>query len=130
MKKAIAILFLSIYATVSSGMVMHIHYCCGRFDGIDFSTVYKYKCPPGSHVAVTKKGCCTDKQVQIKIEDDQNAAVTSSLPDVPFSDLMVYPAELIRLDETLSAESAHFIHGPPLLKRPVQLYIYNCVFRI
>ena len=126
LKKLSLILLLIVYGLSSSGMTVNFHYCCGKLKKVEFSSV-QVECGMKMKHSSSKK-CCDNKQVHLKVKDDQKitegvtpAFKAISLP-ISFSDLSF----------------AHFVSGgnylipsifapPPLLK---QLYIFHCVYRI
>ena len=68
MKNFVVIFLLCIYGFSSPGMTLHLHYCCGKIDKVDIEPVKKHDCDAPKHMAT--KGCCDNKQVDLKIKDD------------------------------------------------------------
>ncbi len=115
------------YGVSVSGMTLHIHYCCGKVDKIDFVPVKNDNCPDGNKL--TKKGCCDDQQVELKIKTDYKGEMVLCSPDrdysVPVDFLLLYSAGSI--GKTLPV---YFNNGSPPLGRSLPLYIIHCIYRI
>lgn len=132
MKRFIAIFLTFLYIGVSSGSSLYLHYCMGEFKGMSLSQDHKDHCDNCGMLKskAAKKGCCEEKQHEIKIEKDQR---TSSY-HFQFSPL--YPVclrpdytDLIALHVLSIAETFPVSQAPPYLKsQPV--YLLNRTFRI
>ena len=64
MKKLLVIVLLLVYGAASSGMTLHLHYCCGKLDKIDLAPVKHKGC--GSEHKLGKKSCCDNKELSIE----------------------------------------------------------------
>lgn len=79
------------------------------------------------HMPMSKKKCCDDKQVELKLKADQNAQQGAKF---------VFATPCIQRPELASFESAPIvsktivqeIFAPPPQQNPI--YIFNCVYRI
>jgi hypothetical protein len=67
MKKAVSILILFIYVSLSALQVISIHYCQGQFDSIAFTTE-KNECCNNDHIDHTS--CCDDFIIEIDFDVD------------------------------------------------------------
>ena len=128
MKRLAATLLALIYFTVSSGMVMNMHYCMGKLSSVKLAVLPDAKCACGKKTA--KKSCCRTEVKLVKVEDAQQKAVIADvsfeLPVVaPVTELNFLHASFYR-DEASVASPAH---APPLLSEQ-DTYLQNCVFRI
>lgn len=128
MKKLVVIFLLLVYGITSSGTTISLHYCCGKLDDISFSTVFEKECAMDNK-GVSKKRCCDNKHVELKLKADQEPA-----------------AKWLQVQKTLSspvAISAHFItsepkfilqqpatNGPPESIAAIPLFVKNRMFRI
>jgi hypothetical protein len=120
-----AILFL-VYGLSSSGMTLHLHYCCGKLKTVQLSAVEKKKCGSMSRHMVSKP-CCAEKEISLKIKGDYNAAKVLL---APLQTPVILSAEShpgifeLRHSSGLIPE----VFAPPPLGRDLSsLY---CVFRI
>jgi len=127
MKKIFVILSMLGYAVSSSGATMYIHYCCGKFDKMDFNSPEKDTSPFRNKF--TQKGCCDNKVIEFKIKSEYKAEAEAKhfLKDfkayISF-DYAVFETPLI------SYRPLHFSGVSPPLSASVPFYILDCVFRI
>jgi hypothetical protein len=124
-KKLVAIVLLLVYGLSSSGMTIQFHYCCGKLKNIKLSPVTVKPC--GMKHAFSKKPCCDDRQVELKLKADQKAEQATkfvfSVPTVSKQEAGVFILHpMVR--KTILPE----IFAPPPLKAP--LYILHSVYRI
>ena len=129
MKKILVSILLISYAFASSGASVDLHYCMGKMIGWDFDYAAKSDCRNCGMQTKPAKGCCDNKQINAKIDKEQQAAynnisfnneLTAIVPALSFSNNVAYR----------SATVTHpSIHGPPLIS-PASLYLFNCNFRI
>ena len=128
MKKLFIILIMLVYGLSSSGMVISLHYCCGKLDDVSFSGKnHRSDCPMGSKIK--KSSCCNDKQISTKLNADQQAAIkwiqlnkqTLSAPENPAFPVL-FTGFIIAVDR--------LARGTPATSSVVPLFIKNCVFRI
>ena len=129
MKRFIATLLAVIYLSVSSGMVMNMHYCMGKLSSVKLAVLPKATCACGKKME-KKKGCCKTETKIVKVEDAQQKSVIAA---VSFPLALAAPvAELNLLQASFynnSAELNPTVHAPPLLSGQ-DTYLRNCVFRI
>jgi hypothetical protein len=128
-KKVLVIILLAAYTFASSGASVDVHYCMGKFIGLDFNYYGKNDCSNCGMPTKTEKGCCHDKLIQVKIDKEQQVTynnfslfsnqtaicATYGAPDDPLPDstVITYPS----------------IHGPPSISH-TSIYLFNCSFRI
>ena len=130
MKKILVAILLFTYAFAASGASVELHYCMGKLIGVDFDHASKNECRNCGMKAKPKGGCCNTKQIQVNVDQEQQAAYNNI--HLSNDHFVVIPVYLIG-DDTLADvnNDAGFpsIHAPPLIN-PVSVYLLNCNFRI
>lgn len=126
MKKISAVILILFYGIASWGATINLHFCCGRVDKISFSsqqsTLCKFK------ASFKGKGCCDNKQFEIKIKSDQETVAKQLITD---NDFVIIPSAVF-LNHTISLRNTFitlFNTGPPL-PPGIPIFLKNCVFRI
>lgn len=130
MKRLLATIIALIYFTVSSGMVMSVHYCMGKVSDIQVNQVPDERCICGMSTKETSsKGCCKTEFTMVKLADTHKASSVSYDIQIP---VVLVSRSLSQLEAPLyntSIKTYTDIHGPPLLSEQ-DTYLLNCVFRI
>jgi len=129
MKKILASILLITYAFASSGASVDLHYCMGKLIGLDFDYSSKKQCGNCNMPVKDTKGCCNNKQVQAKIDTDQQVTQNNISLN---NDFTATTHEYSLLNNILynSTTIVHpLIHGPPLISY-TPLYLFDCSFRI
>jgi hypothetical protein len=107
-------------------MTIQFHYCCGKLKEVKLSSAPTKQCGM-KHVAPTKKKCCDDKQLELKIKSDQKTEQATkfnfSAPTIAKQEKEFYVAQPV-VSQTIISE----IFAPPPLQNP--LYIFHCIYRI
>lgn len=129
MKKALVSILLFIYTLAVSGASVDLHYCMGKFIGLDFDYSLKKDCHNCGMPAIDKKGCCNNKQIQVKVDGDQQATYNNISLENDY--ILIIPAYKVIDDIIINLKSvAHpSIHSPPLAENK-PTYLLNCNFRI
>ncbi|MDX1954949.1 MAG: hypothetical protein SFU20_05400 [Chitinophagaceae bacterium] len=128
MKKTGFAILLFLYFAFSSGIVINLHYCMGRFDSVQIGNApseYCGKC--GMHTDFSN-GCCHDEVRIIKIADDQQPSSTVQLP---LFTALIQPEQPVYLEPVAHSvldKVVYKTHSPPLHKQDT--YLVNGVFRI
>lgn len=128
MKKVIASILLLLYVTVSSGIVINLHYCMNRLDSAKLGVVNNEVCTKCGMQTDELNSCCHNEVKIIKIQDVQKVTnlnydfATFKIVTTNHSNLFV---ELL---STLNDYSFVNNHSPPINKQDT--YLVNCVFRI
>jgi hypothetical protein len=134
MKKLLIFTLAFLVLLSSSGVMMNMHYCMGKFTGSSISLSYNSasnctSCGMEKKANATK-GCCHDSKTLLKNSTDQkllNAEfrLTKSYPIVLFNNGYQF-TEL----KFLSVNNNSFIvFSPPSIQRPL-IFIRNCSFLI
>ena len=124
MKRISTIILLLVYVTVTSGLVLNIHYCMGELSNVAINTETKNTC---STCGMENEGCCHDDVKMVKLTDShqstwiQDDLFQISVPDIEPQNT---PVPVIAKEQTLFAEQ---IHSPP--GSPSRSILF-CVFRI
>lgn len=129
MKKLIVILLLICYGLSSFGMTLHVHYCCGKIDKVKLAPVKEDKCPVDKKAK--KKGCCDDRQVDLKIKTDYKNETSTLLKFRSFNDLLFFGYDF-------SSAVPGAARDIPTYSKPVSppsgtgtpLYKRHCIYRI
>ncbi|MEO8794571.1 MAG: hypothetical protein ABI390_03835 [Daejeonella sp.] len=130
MKKRIAIFsFLLLYLSATAGLAMNFHFCGETLSGIDFNSFAKEDCCGVKIKEDSKKGCCNNEHISLKVSDQQHALLSSNIPAAKSLNLFLLP----RSFGFNNFSEPVFINtfsdrGPP--ERSVPLIIKNCVFLI
>ena len=127
MKRFLATILAVLYLSISSGMVVNIHYCMGKPGPAKLALLPAKKCGCGKS---EKRGCCKTESKLVKLEDAQKAAyadftIKATLTDLYFTALNHLQPFSYNIQDILPAQ----IHAPPLLSER-DIYLQNCVFRI
>lgn len=128
MKKLVSAILLVIYFTLSSGVVINLHYCMNRFDSVKLGTAKTEICGRCGMHSQDASGCCHDEVKFVKLQNDQQASYALFNFDTP-SVILTTP-EFIISEGLISGQKASPVnnHSPPLNKQDT--YLLNCVFRI
>lgn len=129
MKKFTVTILAIVYLAVSSGAVVHMHYCMGKLvsSGLWHSKVNKETCPVCG--MTKKKGCCEDKHKIIKLDKQYDAKQPSVSADKIISPIHnSYVSFDVKYAFLISGCS--FTNTSPPGISHVPLYITNCVYRI
>lgn len=130
MKRLLISLMALIYFTVSSGMVMSVHYCMGKVSNVQVNQVPEERCICGmSKKETSSKDCCKTEFKMVKLEDTHKASSASYDIQTPVA-LVSRSLSLLEVPSYYSNDKVYAdIHGPPLLSEQ-DTYLLNCVFRI
>src|SRR4051812_47249913 len=91
MKKILIAILLVTYMLSASGASVELHYCMGKLIGWDFEYSSKNDCGNCGMKTKPGKGCCDNKQIQAKVDKDQQAAFNNiSLANDHFVIVPVY----------------------------------------
>ena len=126
MKKLFAALLLVMYFTVSTGLVVSLHYCMDRLASTEIGSGDSHKC---DYCGMEKDGmCCRDDVKLLKLQTTHltTPAVTTDF----FSPLvtLLTPGYLITPFLNFTQVSHTMAHSPPVSEQDT--YLYNRVFRI
>lgn len=130
MKRLLISIIALIYFTVSSGMVMSVHYCMGKISDVQVNQVPEDRCICGmSKKETSSKGCCKTEFQMVKLADIHKASYASYDIQAPVA-LLTRSLSLLDAPILVSPEKVYAdIHGPPLISEQ-DTYLLNCVFRI
>jgi hypothetical protein len=124
-KKLLLFLLLSVYGFSSTGMSLHLHYCCGKLNEIFFQPVKPKKCAGEPKMA--HSSCCDFMELDFRIHDDQKSVAAFVPQQAPASVVEgIERFEPVHFNTILSTPSA--TNWPPGFSRPY-LHLY-CNYRI
>ncbi len=129
MKKLLTISICFFYIVSSMGVTMKSHYCMGRLASLSFQVPKPDSKCPKCGTKNKRKGCCEDKSMTFKLQDDQQ--ISSSTLD--------FAAQyLVAIAPTYCCCSPRFYsfflsdvrlplgHAPPYLRK-VSLHLFHCI---
>jgi hypothetical protein len=123
MKKLFVFFLLMAYGLTSTGMTLHIHYCCGKVDKIELESRVEKNCAQMHH----SKSCCDSREINLKIQSEQN--ITSFLQPSFSALLPLQPHHELMTDELVATSTfVPAIFTPPPLQKNLQRFL--CIFRI
>jgi CDGSH-type Zn-finger protein len=126
MKRFTVAILALLYFTISTGMVVNIHYCMGKVSSVNVDVLAKNLCACGKKET---KGCCKTEHKLIKLEDNHKASFADVVFNVPAQEIE-HPYNLINAQPiSLTDKTAFNNHSPPILYQQ-DIYLQNCVFRI
>jgi hypothetical protein len=126
MKKLIVPFIAILYFTVSSGVVVNLHYCMGKLSSIKIDVLAKNLCG-----CKTKKsgGCCKTTHKLLKIEDSHKFSVNDYSFHTPVIVPMVHSIASQDFLQSIETKKITYPNAPPEFHRQ-DIYLHNCVFLI
>jgi hypothetical protein len=120
-----------LYFSATSGMVMNVHYCMGKFSSISFGHEKDHNDGTCDRCGMlkTENHCCKDEVSEVKLND---ANQTSSIDFELSAISALQPVKLVDLNDSeqgLSAPPIHAYVSPPP-KTLNKVYIDVCNFLI
>lgn len=127
MKKLLVLVIAVLYLSVTSGVMVNIHYCMGRIAEVNYGNDKQDNC--GNCGMKQKDGCCKTEHKFIKSTPDQLLAKNIAQPAPAVAEIEVNYTTFIAAP--LADEHLTYLkyHSPPD-KRLNSLHVYNSVFRI
>lgn len=118
-----------VYGLSSSGMSVHLHFCCGKLDDVSLTSQKKKSCTKEDHDSLSKKRCCDDKQLEFKLKADQEPSAKwvqayqqLASPAIAAVSYIFWQPQHQPVNELAT--------GPPKAVSSLPLFIKNRVFRI
>jgi hypothetical protein len=127
MKRFLVAILAVLYFTISTGMVMNIHYCMGKVRSVNVNLMAKNMCGCGK--TKETKSCCKTEHKVLKVEDNHKASYAFYDFSEPIADLPVNKYVVNTPLSSVNNVLAYNTHSPPLLSQQ-PIYLLNCVFRI
>ena len=127
MKKAGILLFLLCYLFTAAGFSINLHYCGGKVKSVSLFHTDERNCCGNK---MKKKDCCKEKNVSVKINDNQSHSPALQIPGPQFTTLIfVAPVNSIFTNVTFVSQIIPLNHAPPdLFQAPP--YLKNGVLLI
>jgi hypothetical protein len=126
MKKFTIGILAILYFTMTSGIVLNIHYCRGKISSVKVDVLAKDLCACKKK---KDKGCCKTDNKLVKLEDTHKAAVTQFIVEAPVaivtSSYNIQNTSFVDLKNDLAYNN----HSPPDILSADKC-ILHCVFRI
>lgn len=127
MKKGWVAILAFLYITLSSGIVVNLHYCMGDLATVELGLNHDDTC--GKCGMKDRKGCCETQYQVVKVQDAHQAAkdLQSGFKAVPALAASVYAEPFVAVEA--AAAAAYEAYTPPDTGTNDR-YIAICVFRI
>ena len=129
MKKILLTILTFFYLMLSTGFSVELHYCMGKFSGINFTCNQNRKCQKCG-MTEKKEGCCKDEIKFFKLEDNfknSNFHIGSNVFKVisvkPYFPNWNFSSEILFVHTNFCVSEKPCYYRPPL-------FVRNCVFRI
>ncbi len=126
MKKSWVAILAFLYITLSSGIVVNLHYCMGDLATVELGLSHDDTC--GKCGMKDRKGCCETEYQVVKVQDAHQAAKDVQLGFFALPATVAVPAEPAIAVEAVQA-AAYASYTPPD-SGGNDLYIAIRVFRI
>jgi hypothetical protein len=118
-KKAVIIAMLSIYALLSLGVQLHLHYCCGELSDLHFFASKEcHHEPEGKEDHCCKKGnCCSFIHIDLKVDDSHQPSETARFIPTTFSEPIVCSNPIASVSTAQAITFSKNDYPPPNSKR-------------
>jgi hypothetical protein len=125
-KKAVSIVLLICYVTVTVGFAMDMHFCGSKISRVSFNSNEKVSCGK----TITPMKCCHSTHIDAKITDTHQAA-SNTITFKPLSlELFSTPFHPILISSPSVIRGNLFGYREPPLRSDIRLTIANSIFRI
>ncbi len=129
MIKRIAVLsLLLMYLGTTFGFAMSLHFCGTKISDIQITQSSRKPCC-AKETESKSDDCCNDKQIKIKVSDQQLNISLNRLPKTSNLDLFIIPVRVSTLAELSVTYSGLSFRGPPDISK-LPLTIKHCRFQI
>lgn len=128
MKKGIVFILAILYITLTSGIVINVHYCMGRLTDVTYGHEKDKACDRCG--MEQKPGCCETDHQLIKADTDHLAASVLTAPLIQ-KDILTTVFPINQLVVYAASQEIPFqqYHSPPD-QRGNSLSLFNSVFRL
>ncbi len=90
MKRALATFLTTVYAVLSMGLVLHVHYCGGELAHVSILAEEASCCESSTDCCATQIHCCENKEIRIAIDEVHQSTFGVQIPQ--FSELFTAPS--------------------------------------
>lgn len=128
MKKAFVAILAILYVTLTSGVIVNIHYCMGRIASVEYGYDDHDICGKCG-MSGNREGCCHTEYNLVKV-DDEHQVIPVDIPsfEMPVS---ILPDEIVWIDPAPAKPvTTSFTYEDPPDPYLNSVYLCNCVFRI
>ncbi len=129
MKKVIAGILAFLYLTMSSGVVLEVHYCMGKIASVDLLAGLHDTC---SRCGMKEKkgSCCRDELKIYKLDTEHKNITNLALAALQTPVLAPAPVPAFNWQEAVLAVNSNIRSNAPPDDTGPSRCIRNCVFRI
>jgi hypothetical protein len=128
MKRTFVAILAILYLTITSGVVVNVHYCMGRFASVEYGADDHDVCGKCG-MSDKKNKCCHTESKLVKVQDAHQLAKTQvQLLELPAE----APVQYSLFQQPVAGQERYLAlqyHSPPD-SRLNTVYLRNCVFRI
>jgi hypothetical protein len=126
MKKLLVVILLFVYAVMSTGFVVSLHYCMDQLNSAQLGETTSDKC---DRCGMHKEGhCCWDDVKIVKIQTSHlTPNITIQIPSLAPALVTQFSYVMVPVFKT-GQSNFPIAHSPPINKQDT--YLTNCVFRI
>jgi hypothetical protein len=126
MKKLLVVILLFVYAVMSTGFVVSLHYCMDQLNSAQLGEATSDKC---DRCGMHKEGhCCWDDIKIVKIQTSHlTPNATIEIPSLSPALVILFSNVIVPVFKT-GQSNFPIAHSPPINKQDT--YLTNCVFRI
>jgi len=125
-KRILIIAILISYSVASFGISLNYFYCCGKLKKVSLAV----KTEPENCSDKSKKGCCDNKTVTIKLKIDQNQNEQTAYHfAAPLSQIILYSLHYSFNNLAINGNANQLYEQPPPLNLTSRNILF-CVFRV
>ncbi len=135
MRKLFVSILAVLYMAAASGASINIHYCMDRLVGMEWGhnsdeSEACGKCGMDKSQDSGRDNCCKDEHKFVKIDQDQQAAISAMQLIKGTSTALVIPFALIPQPALVSITEAFPVTKAPPRFAPTAIFKMNCIYRI
>lgn len=128
MKKGLVAILAILYITLTSGVIVNVHYCMGSIASVEYGYDDHDACGKCG-MKEQREGCCHTEYNLVKL-DDEHQVVPADLPsfEMPVS---IIPDEIVWIDPApAQIPPTAFTYDDPPDPYSNSIWLHHCVFRI
>ncbi|QEC43491.1 HYC_CC_PP family protein [Pseudobacter ginsenosidimutans] len=128
MKKAFVAILAILYITLTSGVIVNVHYCMGHIASVEYGYDDHDVCGKCGMTG-EKEGCCHTEYNLVKV-DDEHQSIPADLPSFQMP-VSIIPDEIVWIDPAPAKPvTTAFTYEDPPDQYSNSHYLHHCVFLI